>query len=514
MMQDTVNWAADLRSVCDAHADRVAVFDAGGGMMTFRELGGRVAALAQALHAAGVIPGEPVATSLRNSHAAVWGAFGVRISGAAETPLNPALGADELRHNLAITGARRVVTTRATAETFAALGCSPVLVEELEGAPGDLAAIPPVPRDAHGRIGFTSGTTGRPKAIVQTHGARWIGNLLQRATAPTAVGPGSNILLVTPYMHGASVLTMAFLERGGSVTLLDGADTAVMGTLLGEGRVDHVFAPPTVLAKLVAAFPERSFPGLGAVFCGTAPLTPGLYAKARAMFGPMIRVTYGKTELTNPIAVLSAAQTDAYYAEGAHHDGACVGWPGPGIEVVLRREDGSPAAAGEDGEVLLRGQHICAGHYDTDGFHPLPRGAFHETGDLGRFDGQGRLHLIGRMADVMKSGGYKVHPDEVERALAASGEGAAVAVTSLPSEYWGEIVVAVAESPDPGWPARARVAVAGLARHKQPRLLLTLPELPRNVQGKVVRRHIREMLLAEYVLVDGPHPRLERRADA
>ncbi len=511
MMQDTVNWAADLKSVCDAHAERVAVFDGHSGM-TYRRLGGRAAALAARLQAEGLQPGEPVGTSLRNSHAAVWGAFGVRISGAAETPLNPALGPDELRHNIAITGLRRVVTTRARAEAFMALGCTPLLVEELEEAEGDLAALPPVPRDAHGRIGFTSGTTGRPKAIVQTHGARWIGNLLQRATAPVAVGPGNNILLVTPYMHGASVLTMAFLERGGSVTLLDGADTAVMGALLGEQRVDHIFAPPTVLAKLVAAFPDRRFPGLRAVFCGTAPLTPGLYAKAREMFGPVIRITYGKTELTNPIAVLTAEQTDAYYAEATHHDGVCVGWPGPGIEVTLRAEDGSPAAPGEDGEVLLRGQHICTGHFDTDGFHPLPRGAFHETGDLGRFDAEGRLHLIGRMADVMKSGGYKVHPDEVERVLAASGEGCVVAVASLPSEYWGEIVVAVAEGADAGWPERARAAVAGLGRHKQPRLHVIVPELPRNVQGKIMRRKIREILLAEHVLIDGPHPRLERRA--
>ncbi|WP_426954617.1 class I adenylate-forming enzyme family protein [Muricoccus radiodurans] len=510
MMQDGVTWASDLRSVCDAHGDGVAVSDGRSGM-TYRELGGRAAALAQALRAAGVAPGEPVGTSLRNGHAAVWGAFGVRLSGAAETPLNPALGADELRHNLAITGLRRVVTTRAAADGFAALGCTPVLVEDFADARGDLSALPPVPRDAHGRIGFTSGTTGRPKAIVQTHGARWIGNLLQRATAPSAVGPGSNILLVTPYMHGASVLTMAFLERGGSVTLLDGADTAAMGALMEAGTVDHLFAPPTVLAKLVTAFPGRSFPGMRAVFCGTAPLAPALYAKARAMFGPVIRVTYGKTELTNPICVLSASQTDAYYAEGEHHDGVCVGWPGPGVEVMLRGEDGAPVAPGEDGEVLLRGQHICAGHFDTAGFHPLPRGAFHETGDLGRFDAQGRLHLVGRMADVMKSGGYKVHPDEVERVLAAGGEPFAVTVASLPSEYWGEIVVAVAEGADEGWPDRARAAVSGLARAKQPRLHVSLAELPRNVQGKIVRRRIREVLLADHVLRDGPHPRLERR---
>ncbi|WP_431282493.1 class I adenylate-forming enzyme family protein [Humitalea sp. 24SJ18S-53] len=510
MMQPAIPWASDLKSACDAHATRLAVFDGATGM-TYRELGGRAAAVAQALLDAGVTPGEPVATSLRNSHAAVWGAFGVRLSGAAETPLNPALGADELRHNLAITGVKRVLTTAANADAFKAFGCTPMVIEDLDTARGDLGKIPPVPREAHGRIGFTSGTTGAPKAIVQTHGARWIGNLLQRAALPTAVGPGSRILLVTPYMHGASVLTMAFLERGGSVVLLDGADMARIAPLLEEGSIDHIFAPPTVLAKLTTALPDRHFPGMRAVFCGTAPLSPTLYGKACAMFGPVIRIAYGKTELTNPIAVLTAEQTDAYYAEGPHYDGVCVGYPASGVEIALRGEDGAIPGPGEDGEVLLRGQHIYAGHYATDGFHPLEPGAFHETGDLGRFDMQGRLHLVGRMADVMKSGGYKVHPDEIERALAASGQGAAVAVISLPSEYWGEIVVAVAEGADAGWPERARSAVAGLGRHKQPRLHVTMQELPRNVQGKMVRRRIRERVLAEYGLVDGPHPRLERR---
>ncbi len=111
--------------------------------------------------------------------------------------------------------------------------------------------------------------------------------------------------------------------------------------------------------------------------------------------------------------MLSAKETDAYYVEPPQ-DGACVGWPGAGVEIELR---------GDEGQVFLRGQHMSCGHIDAEGFHPLPADGFHDTGDLGRIDEKGRLHLIGRMAEVIKSGGYKIHPDEIEQALAWTGGG-------------------------------------------------------------------------------------------
>jgi malonyl-CoA/methylmalonyl-CoA synthetase len=159
--------------------------------------------------------------------------------------------------------------------------------------------------------------------------------------------------------------------------------------------------------------------------------------------------------------------------------------------------------------VHLRGRHMSIGHIDANGFHPLPEDGFHATGDFGRRDTQGRLHLVGRVADVIKSGGYKVHPDEIEHALSATAPH--VAVLSLVSEYWGEIIIAVGETADEAWPARARASLGDLPRHKHPRAFLCMPDLPRNAQGKVMRRLIRAAVLDAYVLTDGPYPKLDRR---
>lgn len=507
-MIGTIPWAADLAAVVGEHGDRTAVHDGTRGI-TFTAMAERAARLAVELHREGVRPGEPVASSLRNSIDAVWVSVGLRIAGVAETPLNASYSADEKAYCIAIAGVKRVVTTAAQASAFRDLGCQVLAVEDVPDAPGDLSALPPVPGGAWGRILFTSGTTGRPKAIVYTHASRWIGSILQRAHFETMPGPGSAVLLMTPFVHGAGLLTQGFNDRGGTAYLLDGVDMARVRDALDNGRVDHIFAPPTPLAKIIGEYGDRRIEGIRTIFCGTAPLLPSLYAKARAMFGPVVRITYGKSEIINPITVLPPSATDAYYTDAEQGDGVCVGWPGTGVEIQIRDETGTPLPVDTVGEVFLRGRHMYLGHLDANGFHDLPADGFHDTGDLGRIDGRGRLHLVGRLADVIKSGGYKIYPDEIERVLTGTAGTGAVSVVSLPSEYWGEIIVAVAETDDPDWPERARAALAEIARYKHPRALLMLPELPRNAQGKIMRRTIREIVLQRWRVVDGPYPSLE-----
>jgi acyl-CoA synthetase (AMP-forming)/AMP-acid ligase II len=506
-MLGTVPWASDVAARTAEFGPRLAVSD-GETTITYSDLAGRAAGLADLLRGRGVVPGLPVASALPNGIPAVWTALAMRLSGAAETSLNAHESEAGHRHCLGLSNARLVVTGAAQAASFMAMGCDVLAIEDAPSRPDLLAAFAPVPAEAHGRISFTSGTTGKPKAIVTTHGARWIGNLLQRASFAVMPRSDSKVLLMTPFVHGAGIITMAFHDRGAGVVLLDGMHTPTVLSQLDRGDIDFIFAPPTILAKLCAALEGQTVPGIRTIFTGTAPLLPSLYDKARAIFGPVIRVTYGKSEINNPIASLSPGETDAYYAETDREDGVCVGYPGTGVEIEIREDDGTKLPRGEIGEVHLRGRHMSSGHIDATGFQPLPPDGFHATGDLGRIDARGRLHLVGRLADVIKSGGYKVHPDEVERALAHTAP--QVAVLSLPSEYWGEIIIAVAETDDASWPERARGELADLARYKHPRAFLCMAELPRNAQGKVMRRRIRDAILAGYALTDGPYPKLDR----
>ena len=367
------------------------------------------------------------------------------------------------------------------------------------------------PADALAAILFTSGTTGRPKAIVHTHGGRWTAHLLQRAVLPFTPGAGDRVLLMTPFVHGASLIAAAWLEQGGEVVLQDGVKAERIAPILDAGP-SAIFAPPTVLAKILSLFPDRRFEGVRCIFTGTSTLSRELWRRAADAFGPVVRITYGMSECFNPITVLEPPEVAAAMAEADDGLGANLGWPAPGVEIAIRAEDGTALPPGEPGEIHLRGRHMAAGTITGTGFTARPPGGWHRTGDLGAIDARGRLRLSGRAADLMKSGGYRVHPGEIESVLDGAAEGRAICVLGLPSDYWGEVIVAVAEAPPEGWVAEAETRVAALARHKRPRAWLALPELPRNAQGKVVRARVRDAILAAHALEDGPRPRLLPRA--
>jgi malonyl-CoA/methylmalonyl-CoA synthetase len=152
---------------------------------------------------------------------------------------------------------------------------------------------------------------------------------------------------------------------------------------------------------------------------------------------------------------------------------------------------------------------MMSGYLRLDGYEPMKPDEFHATGDLGYVDARGRLHLVGRSADVIKTGGYKVAPEEVERALAAAVHpGEAVAV-GIASEYWGEVIVVAVERGPEGWQEKAEKAAREMTGYKRPRAFVAIDELPRNAMAKIQRSVIRDYVLQRYRLADGPHPRLE-----
>lgn len=508
MSSKSIHWAGEFSALALRYGDRPAVVDAAG-TTSYAELFAKAAGVADALMQAGIGPTDAVATLFRNGADAVAATFGVMLAGAVEVPINPALSSNERAYCLAVANVRMLITSAAFATETPAGGPDIVEVESVEQTVLDPAAFPQVDGDASARIVFTSGTTGRPKGAVHSQIGRWTANILLRANLPFRPAAGSNVLLMTPFSHGSSLMTHAYLSSGAAVTLLDGVDPPRVLDILARDACDAMFAPPTVLAKIVAAAGTRQFSSLRTIFCGTAVLKPTLYARVREMFGPVVRVTYGKSEVFNPITVLEAEETEAWYASGG--DDACVGWPAPGVEIVIRGEDGRPAAAGNDGEVLIRAQHLMTGYRTADGFSALAPNEFHETGDLGYVDARGRLHLTGRSADVIKSGGYKVTPEEVERLLAPALQPSEVAVVGIPSDYWGEVILAAIEKPAPGWEERINRVVPTMTDYKRPRLLIAFDELPRNGIGKILRGAIRTDVLSRFRITEGPRPRLEKR---
>jgi acyl-CoA synthetase (AMP-forming)/AMP-acid ligase II len=213
------------------------------------------------------------------------------------------------------------------------------------------------------------------------------------------------------------------------------------------------------------------------------------------------------TEIFNPITVLEPVETDACFRMLGEGAVGMVGWPAAGVEISVRDEKGRALPAGAEGEIFVHAEHMYEGYLrDTDTFEPAPR--FHATGDLGRFDPVHGLRLLGRLHDVIKTGGYKVHPQEVETALRERGASGDLVVLGLPSERWGEVVVLARAQPEGGSFADLQTCAAALTAYKRPRIFVAVPAIRRNAIGKVDRRAIRDDILNRYELVDGPHPEL------
>ena len=495
-------WQTTLRGFA-RFGERVAV-SSRGRALTYAQLAAQADAVRAAVIGAGAKPGEPVAILARNGTGVVVASYGVMASGAAEFVVDLNLGPDDVAYAMRIMGVRRVVAERDEAHRAAALGLDVMILEDVVVRPPASVASPPFQPRAWGKAIMTSGTTGRPKGIIHRHDRRWYAHVLLRSHLPFVPGAADRVLLMTSYAHGAALVTAAWLESGASVELIGGVDVAYADALFARGELTAVFAPPTVLAKLVDGTRHARIDGIKCVFCGTATLQPALYHAAAKLFGPVIRVTYGKSEMFNPITVLEIDEAADYYRDLSALDAVCLGSPAAGVEIAVRDDGGRACAAGEHGEIHLRSPHMMIGHVDGNGFHELPDGEFHATGDLGYRDDRGRLFLAGRAHDVIKTGGYKIYPEEIERVLPPG-----VAVVGIPSAHWGEVIVAVAETE--GLAETVAAATAGLARYKQPRACLMVETLPRSLQGKVQRSRVAEMVLARYAMTDGPYPTFELR---
>ncbi len=496
-------WALSLRRFAK-FGDRVAV-SSRGQTLTYAELVAQADAVLAAVIGAGANPGEVIAIVARNGPGVVVASYGVMASGAAEFVVDLNLGLDDTAYAMRILGVRRVLVERSELPRVEGLGLDVLVLEDILARPS--CDAPELPFDPHawGKTIMTSGTTGRPKAIVHRHDRRWIAHELLRSHLPFAPGVSDRVLLMNAWSHGAALLAATWFETGASIELIAGVDVSYADELFARGELTAIFAPPTVLTKLVEGTRHKRIDCIKCVFCGTATLQPALYHAAAAQFGPVIRVTYGKSEMFNPITVLEMDEAADYYRNLSSFDAVCLGTAARGVEIEIRDETGRLCTTGEHGEIHLRSPHMMHGSVDEQGFHELPDGAFHATGDLGYRDETGRLFLAGRAHDVMKTGGYKIYPEEIERVLPSG-----MVVVGIPSAHWGEIIVAVSDD-GADHAQSVAAATAGLARYKHPRACLTIAQIPRSLQGKVQRARVREMVLARYALIDGPYPRFGPR---
>jgi malonyl-CoA/methylmalonyl-CoA synthetase len=459
---------------------------------------GRLAGLFQRL---GVRAGDRIAVQVEKSAEVLFVYLAALRAGAVYLPLNTAYTAGEVRYFLSDAepalficrpedeAAMQPLTQEIGVPHLLTLGAAGEGSLAMAAAAED-AAFADVPRrqDDLAAILYTSGTTGRSKGAMLTHG-----NL--RSNAETLrqywrFTGEDRLLHALPifHTHGLFVATNTILAAGASMIFLPRFDVRELIGLMPRASV--LMGVPTFYTRLLGEtdFTRELTAHMRLFISGSAPLSAETHKEFSARTGHAILERYGMTE-TN-------MNTSNPY-EGDRVPGS-VGFPLPGVDLrIADLDSGTPLAQGEIGVIEVRGPNVFKGYWrmPEKTAEEFRADGFFITGDLGYVDERGYVHIAGRAKDLIISGGLNIYPAEVENALDALPQVTESAVIGVPHPDLGEAVVAVV-TPAPGAGESEQAIIAGLAdglaRFKQPRRILFVDELPRNSMGKVQKKHLRE----------------------
>ena len=431
------------------------------------------ARLANALVARGVTPADRIVAQVGKSAGAIALHVAVARAGAVFVPLNTAYTGDEVAALVADADPALVVDDATLGDLHAEAASLPATFADVGRDAGDPASML-----------YTSGTTGRPKGAVLTHG-----NLtFSASTLAAAWGfTGRDVLVhVLPlfHTHGLFVAVHCVLVSGASMVLLERFDPAAVAAELPAATV--LMGVPTHYTRLLAepAFDATATVGMRLFTSGSAPMLVATHEEFTARTGHRILERYGMTET----CMLTSNPLDGERKPGT------VGPPLPGVDVrVTGAEHGAPGAIEVRGPNVFQGYwrrpELAATEFTADGWFI--------TGDLGRFDADGYLEIVGRAKDLVISGGLNVYPKEVELVLDGIHGVAESAVVGLPDGDLGEAVIAAVVL-EPGSTVRPdeihRLARRQLAAFKLPKRVHVVDALPRNTMGKVAKAELRSAL--------------------
>jgi malonyl-CoA/methylmalonyl-CoA synthetase len=488
----------DLMELCaPAEGSQLFARTPSGRTMSYDELGILSSAMSGVMRDSGVSTGDRVAVQVDKSVEAIALHVALLRLGAVQVPLNPAYTDNETAGLLADAEPTLVIrsATRSNlpgswdTQTLDADGTGSLLLAAADV--GDSTDDPParLVADDPAALLYTSGTTGRPKGALLSHG-----NLAHNAKTLVEAWRftgGDHLLHVLPlfHTHGLFVAVHCVLASASSMTVLPRFEVEAVLKELPRSTV--LMGVPTHYTRLLdhSGFNSEVTRIVRVFISGSAPMSVAAHERFRKRIDSVVLERYGMTETSmltsNPLIGLRKSGT--------------VGRPLSGVQVRIAKEGDVAVEAGDVGDVQVRGPNVFHGYWRCPELKQTeftPDGWF-RTGDLGRIDRDGYLELVGRSKDLIISGGMNVYPNEVENVLDALEAVSESAVVGLPDADLGEAVVAavvaVPGARQDGDAIRAACR-ARLAGFKVPKHVFFVDDLPRNAMGKVEKNRLRDEL--------------------
>jgi acyl-CoA synthetase (AMP-forming)/AMP-acid ligase II len=494
--------------------DRPALIDAARCRnISFAEAVAAIFLFGKKLRHRGLAIGDRVAILADASPAYLVADYGSMSAGLVRVPLDPSLSVDELANQIRDAEARVLLFDGQRARLAAGLiektgdtgiESSAIDMDVFDHPRDGILQVPigdeDVGLNSLASLNYTGGTSGQPKAVMLSHGN--LSAIVQNIVMARAMGPGDVMVNMRPLWPIAGVIVLAHLAAGGAVVLGGRFEATRMVSLLEEYGAAATSMVPTHLVRVLRDCPPsklRSLSSLRAIDIGAASVPLETFEEALDAFGPKIGVLYGLTEASwscyQPPSVLDAPQ------EIRRARMTSVGRPVFGCDLMIAGESG-PATLGQSGEIWLRGAHVMRGYWKRpDLTAQVLKNDWFSTGDLGTIDNEGVVSIIGRIKEVIRTGGKSVQPDEVEAALRQHPGVEEASVVGIPDAEWGEMVTAlVVAAPGALLDEQALKdhCARSLSAHKRPKLIQVVQELPKSHYGKIQRSKVRAAALDLY----------------
>ncbi|OYW60325.1 MAG: acyl-CoA synthetase [Rhizobiales bacterium 12-68-15] len=523
-----MNLSHVLRQAARRFPDAIG-FVHGAQEVTWAEMDARVNAMAAGLLAGGLGKGDRVLVQSKNGLQMFESMFACFRIGAVWVPTNFRQTPDEVAYLASASGASAMIChadfpDHVTAARRDAPSIARVIAigggdfgEDYDGiVAAHLGAAPPVADveyDDPCWFFFTSGTTGRPKAAVLTHGQMGfvITNHLCDLMPGTTHEDAS--LVVAPLSHGAGIHQLVQTARAAKTILLPSErfDVDEAWRLVAKWRVTNLFTVPTI-TKLLVEHPSvdaHDHSSLRYVIYAGAPMYREDQKRALAKLGKVLVQYFGLGEVTGNITVLPPALHEP--EDGPQVKIGTCGHERTGMQVQIQDDAGGEVAPFETGEICVCGPAVFAGYYNNpDANAKAFRNGWFRTGDLGHMDEQGFVYITGRASDMYISGGSNVYPREVEEKVLQHPAVAEVAIVGVPDPMWGEVGVAVCV-PRAGATLEEADLLAFLdgkvSRYKLPKRVFVFEALPKSAYGKITKKMVREDLEARGLLPLAPERR-------